>query len=37
MDIKIPEVEGVGIIRDLPRPQFVKKWFFQEKKAWQVH
>ena len=37
MDINIPEGEGCGVIRDLPRPQFVKKWFFQEKRAWQVH
>ena len=25
MDIKIPEGEGLGIIRGLPRTQFVKK------------
>ena len=33
MDIKIPEGEGRGIIRDLPRLQFLKKMIFSGKKG----
>ena len=32
MDIKIPEGEGLGIIRGLPCTQFVKKVIFSGKK-----
>jgi len=35
LDIKIPEEEGRGLIRGLPRLLFVKSVLFRKKRSWQ--